>query len=104
MNRSSGIIVLLALIFSNSSYAAYVYCDGTVTGVLSGLAYCNGGQQVGFNWTGQTNSAYVCSSNKNMDALIITAYATGKKISVRDPNWGTCAPPTGSVPEHIWVQ
>jgi hypothetical protein len=80
--------------------AATVVCDGKVTQVLSGAAYCSAGERVGFSWSGGTG--WICSSNKNMDALVITAYTTGKTISVRDNTWTSCSPPDGSVPQHIW--
>ncbi len=87
--------------FSNV-YANYMICDGNVTSVLSGAPYCNSGERLGFSWSGGGN--WVCSSNKNMDALIIAAYTTGKPISVRDNTWTSCNPPSGSAPEHIWFQ
>ncbi len=79
-----------------------VTCDGVVTQVLSGTQYCSGGERVGFMWSG--GSDWLCSSNKNMDALLLVAYTTGKTISVRDSNWTTCNQPAGSVPGHIWFK
>jgi hypothetical protein len=101
MNTRIAIAALMSLSLESAPVQAAVFCDGTVTRVLSGNVYCANGERVGFMWTGNPTT-WVCSSNKNMDALIMMAYATGKPISVRDNTWTTCSPPTASVPEHVW--
>lgn len=77
-------------------------CDGYVDQVLSGNAYCQNGQRVGFIVSGVSN--WLCSSNKNMDALILTAYTTGAKISIRDSSWTSCTGHNGgTAPNHVWL-
>lgn len=102
MKSSSIHFTLLSLIITCASLPAWaINCDGKVTGVLSGSPYCSGGERVGFIWSGSTKR--LCSANKNMDALIMTAYASGKTISVRDNSWTTCNDPlNGYTPNHIW--
>jgi hypothetical protein len=96
-------IFLISLIFAIPELAFALNCDGKITQVLSGNNYCSGGERVGFNWTG--GSSWMCSSNRNMDALIVAAYASGKTVSVRDSSWSNCfGNPAGTIPDHIWFQ
>ena len=93
-------LMFLALI-SSPTWA--LKCDGKVTGILSGSDFCSAGQRVGFIWEG--GSMWLCSDNKNMDALLMTAYASGKNISVVDHSWTTCNDAaTGYVPNRIWFK
>jgi len=94
---------ILILFFGISPASWALNCDGKVTGVLSGSPYCSNGQRVGFTWEGSIR--WLCSDNKNMDALIMTVYASGNNISVRDNSWSTCNDATnGYVPNHIWFK
>jgi hypothetical protein len=98
------LIFLLLILFSTSQLAFALNCDGKITRVLSGNNYCAGGERVGFLWSGG-GSSWMCSSNKNMDALIMTAYALGKPVSVRDSSWSDCfGHPGGTIPNHIWFK
>lgn len=64
-NHIKKISILFTFLFISNVFA--LNCDGEVTEILSGLPYCEGGERVGFQWTG--GSDWLCSSNKNMDAF-----------------------------------
>lgn len=102
MKSNNKYLLMLSIIAApNLVYA--LGCDGIITEVLSGNNYCAAGERVGFLWTG--GSDFMCSSNKNMDALIIAAYAAGKTVSVRDSTWTSCTNhPAGTTPNHIWFK
>ena len=94
-------MILSIMVFLTPKLVFSLTCDGKITRVLSGSSYCSSGERVGFIWTG--GSSWMCSSNKNTDALIMTAYITGKVVSVRDGSWPSCFDhPSGTIPNHIW--
>jgi len=92
---------LLTTTVSQDAFA--LDCDGKITEVLSGNRYCSAGDRLGFVWTG--GSSWLCSTNKNMDGLILSAYTTGKSVSVRHHLWTSCFDhPPGATPDHIWLR
>jgi hypothetical protein len=93
-------LMLLILVLPHTAFG--LNCDGRVIEILSGNAYCSGGERLGFVWTG--GGGWMCSTNRNMDALLLTAYSSGKTVSVRDRTWSSCFDhPPGTTPNHIWL-
>ena len=98
------LVSLIGILSSSSVFAAdeMLFCDGKVTKILTGNPYCASGARIGFQWEASTK--WLCSNNKNMDAMLMTAYAAGVTISVRD-FWASCeSPQNGESPNHIWFK
>jgi len=95
-----GLILSLAVCLT-APQAWSIGCDGEVTEILTGNSYCANGERIGFKWS--ASSKWLCSSSRNMDTMLITAFASGLEISVRDSSWETCeSPASKDIPDHIW--
>lgn len=70
-------ILSLLLLLPVASYSATPTCAGKVIQILD-WNYCDGHLAYRLD---TSNGKWICSKSSNSDSMVLTAYATGKKLS-----------------------
>ncbi len=95
-------LLLLAALLPTQVFASDLACVGKITNVMDYPAQCNGNLSFQLNATGNT---WNCSSSATGNAMLLSAQATKKNVSIYIPNASgalTCATvPNYTTPRYM---